>query len=166
MASRGRNRRSRPPPRRDPRLAAPRLSRGHLPHRSKESKRDSFIECETHRGFHTSLGRGNPCTLVLRQRCGLRPVRRSEGKIISPKLGRSVLRDFDSRLAGTHTGVRIPISSRVPSAPFASSRANPKDPASEIHCGFRFRCFLCKPDVGVALMHESAARGAYPSSSV
>jgi hypothetical protein len=28
------------------------------------------IVCETRRGFHASLGRGNPCTVVSRKRCG------------------------------------------------------------------------------------------------
>ena len=33
----------------------------------KWGRGNHFIECETHRGFHTSLGRGDPCTAVRRR---------------------------------------------------------------------------------------------------
>ncbi len=48
---------------------------------SSENKEKNLIGCETRRGFHTSLGTGDPCTRYQenRHRCGMRdfvPVRR------------------------------------------------------------------------------------------
>src|SRR5208283_3997120 len=41
-------------------------------------KRVRLFRCETLRGFHTSLGRGDLCTRD--EGCGLRPVRSGKGK--------------------------------------------------------------------------------------
>jgi len=34
----------------------------HRTARTQGRKTENLIECETRRGFHTSLGRGDPCT--------------------------------------------------------------------------------------------------------
>src|SRR5271155_4818717 len=54
-----------------------------LTDRISESINHPNTECETRGGFHASLGRGNPCTLVLRKMRDFVPVRTCLYEILS-----------------------------------------------------------------------------------